>query len=386
MTAEKLFGILQFLDTTDNTLGIQRNLEAIRDALKQLTSSPAETSYQNALASALGAFGGAEPKLRDRLTQSQLAAIKGMGGAEFFEPSMFDKVKNVVQTNAMTPAVARDFVHDLASRRSQFLTNVRTARQGLQSLNVREDLLEPNSADIAFLIPRNIFDNELGPFAKELKFITRLVEHYSEAITGQVEPPKLERLSSSEPTVALLLSLPVLLGIGKVVNSFLDAWEKIEKIRKLRAELSEIGLKGVALEQLDEQITTTIHEVVEESVEFVIADYPGDGNRKAELRNALSSDTLRLFGQIERGLSIEIRVNRTDGDTPEGEEQKALKDAEDLGKVLRFPEAAEKPMLLQGEQVLDDEVLVVSQTKKSRKTTVSKKESKEGKGDPGGKS
>jgi hypothetical protein len=39
-------------------------------------------------------------------------------------------------------------------------------------------------------------------------------------------------------------------AIDDVVDKFLSAWERIEKIRKMRAELKEIGLKGKALAEL----------------------------------------------------------------------------------------------------------------------------------------
>ena len=46
--------------------------------------------------------------MKTAISPSQLAAIKAMGGEEFFDPSIFEKVKNTVQMNAMTPAVASD--------------------------------------------------------------------------------------------------------------------------------------------------------------------------------------------------------------------------------------------------------------------------------------
>ena len=79
-----------------------------------------------------------------------------------------------------------------------------------------------------------------GPFAKELSFINRLIEHYSEAIMNEVQPVELEQLSSSVPTVALAVAAPVILVIATVVDKFPGVWEKIERIRKIRAELVEV--------------------------------------------------------------------------------------------------------------------------------------------------
>ena len=250
MTTEKLYGILTFLDSLDTKLALQTSLEQISTALSNLAASPAAPQHQSALRTALQSFQSAVARMTTAISPSQMVAVKAMGGGEFFDPSIFDKVEESVQLNAMTPTVARDFVLQLAERRAQFLATVRKAREALAGLGVEDATLEAESADVAFLIPREIFDNELGPFAKELGFIDRLIGHYSEAITGKVQPAKLEELSSSVPTVALLAALPVLDVLGTIVNKFLDAWEKIERIRKMRQELAEMGLKGAALQEL----------------------------------------------------------------------------------------------------------------------------------------
>lgn len=147
----------------------------------------------------------------------------------------------------------------------------------------------------------------------------------------------------------------------------------------MRAELNEMGFKGLALDQLTDQVTTTVNEVVEESTQLVLAKYTGDGGRKAELANAIKTDTLRLFGQIERGLTVEIRVNSDKVDGQSTEEREDLKRIEALSKTLTFPEAAQQPMLLQSGEVLEGAVAAVNYSKKTttQKKSVSKKGTKE---------
>lgn len=369
MTAEKLYGILKFLDNLDKSLGLETGLEGISNALSNLSNQPANPQHQSQLASALTTFEAAASKIVGSISPSQFAVIKAMGGEEFFDPLIFDKVKNAVQTNAMTPTVARDFVQGLVSRRTKFLSIVRTAHQSLEGLNVRESELKLGSADLAFLIPREIFDNQLGAFAKELTFINRLVEHFSEAATPAAQPAQLEYLSSSDPTVALLADVIVIGMIATVVNKFLDAWEKIERIRKIRTELAEVGLKGEALEELDERITTTVEEVVEESTTLVLANYKGP--RKNELENGVRQDTRRLFGQIERGLRVEIRAK----EDPKGKQPEGLESISGLAGRMKFPDIAKDPMLLDRGKVLEGDIVTLQESKKTttRKTTLPKK-------------
>jgi hypothetical protein len=375
MTNETLYGILKFLEILDSKLNLQASLEAVRDALGSIVSQPAQPNFQTALANAISAFVKAADKLKE-ITPSQAAAIKEMGGAEFFDPLIADKVTNVIQTNAMTPSVARDFVQNLASRRAAFLATVQGAKENLEKLGVRDTGLKPGSADLAFLIPRDLFQNQLAEFAKELNFISRLLQDFGEAITGHAQPVELEQLSSSVPTVALLAPVTVISAIAVVINKFLDAWEKIEKIRKIRTELSEIGMKGTAIEELTEQITTTVEEVVEESTEFVLKDYQQDGDRKNELANAVRQDARRLFGQIERGLTVEIHIEPAP--KADAEKQKALDAVAELSNKMQFPQLGNDPILLESGEILEGDIKH-KKTTTHRTTTTSKKETRKDK-------
>lgn len=181
MTSEKLYALLKHLDALDSKTNLQTALEGVRDNLNSLVSAPAQPHHQQNLASALTTLNTASEALRGAITPSQAAAIKQMGGDDFFEPSIAGTVRGWVQANAMTPSVARDAVRDFAARRDGFLDTIRNTYQNLEKLGVKESGLAPGGADVAFLIPRPIFDNELGSFAKEIAFINRMMQHLSEA-------------------------------------------------------------------------------------------------------------------------------------------------------------------------------------------------------------
>jgi hypothetical protein len=76
-----------------------------------------------------------------------------------------------------------------------------------------------------------------------------------------------EQLSSSVPTVSLKASLGAVNLLATVINKFLEAWERIKRIRKARDEITDLGLPGPAIDHLTQQITETVEQVVEESTE-----------------------------------------------------------------------------------------------------------------------
>jgi len=203
-------------------------------------------------------------------------------------------------------------------------------------------------------------------FALELRFLDRLLLDISEATLGQPEPPVLEALSTTNPMVAIFAQPQVLEVLAKAVNLFLDAWAKIEEIRKVRADVSRIGISGAALQQFDEKIEETVTEVVEESVKMSLSSYSSDNGRKNELGNALSQDMRRLFGQIERGLIVEFRAEPDK--KADDENAQSLLNVRDIGKGLRYPTPEAQPLLLASGEVLEGEI-----TRTTKKKTITTK-------------
>lgn len=373
MTSQKLYETLQLIVNLDESFELQTSLTQIKDNLTSLTAQPAGTQFQTSLASALSQFSGGANQLKNTITPSQILTIEELGGAEFFDPSIAEKVRSSIERNAMTPSVARDFVKDIASRRADYLQTVNTTLGGLTNLLSADKPME-NAApgEAAFTIPRTLFDNRLGMFAKELNFINLMVEHMSEAESGEIQPVELEYLSSSIPTVAICAGIGLLKLLASVINSFLDAWKKVEEIRELRERLKAVGVSGSAADELTDRITTTIEEVVEESTGLTLSTYTKDGGRRNELKNALKIDFQRLFGQIERGLIVEIRMHESaNADKSNAAEVQAIAD---LTKQFIFPIVAVEPLLLTSNEILEGDVS--RKTLTTKKTTTQKKSTK----------
>lgn len=290
-----------------------------------------------------------------------------MGGEEYFASDIAQKVKLSVANNAMTPTVARDFVKDLASKRTAFMKTVENTIEGLTSLGVTGYALPAGGSDLSFTIPREIFADELASFAIELRFLDKLLRDLSEATLGKPEPVKLEALSTTTPVVSVLTDPHVLNALAKSIQFFLDAWKKIEDIRKVRSEVARVGVVGSALEQFDEKIEETVTEVVEETVKLSLANYSTDEHRKNELTTALSQDMRRLFGQIERGLVVEFRAKPEELERSDSSEGDPLISVLDISKNLLYPIPDSQPLLLASGELLEGEI--TRTTKKSTTTT-----------------
>ena len=363
MTIESFYETLKFAVEVDVRLRLQPSLEAIRETLNHLVTSPAHPQQQSSLASALKALDSAADELGRALNPSQRSSIVEVGGAEFFDPSIAAKVKTIVATNAMTPSVARDFVQDLADRRARYLTIVEQTLSGLDTLGVSGQEDAPGAVNMVFNVPRELFDNELESFAKELTFISQLIQHFSEAVTGEPEPVFLESSSSSVPAISVAASARVTESIATIVSKFLEAWEKAEKVRRIRRELIEVGLKKQTFDDLTDQIRASVEAVIEESIQITLNSYNHDETRKHQLESSLRRDTRRLFGQIERGLAIQFNARPT-ADADEAD-RIALKAIDRMSREMKFPPMAAEPMLLTRGQILEGDFSSTSAPKKN---------------------
>jgi hypothetical protein len=177
MNVRTLAATLQFLTELDTDLAVQSKLQAVLTSLENIVQSPAHPQHQPSLATALRAFDEAVAAMTERISPAVRALIKELEGEKFFDAGMASDVRQAVIINAMTPAVARDFVRTLSAEREAYLGVVNSTNQGIRRLGIKDEALPTGSAEIAFLIPRGIFGNELGTFAKELGFLNRLITH-----------------------------------------------------------------------------------------------------------------------------------------------------------------------------------------------------------------
>lgn len=375
MTTERFYETLTYIVKLDKRLRLQDGIEAIANNLAMLVQSPNQPPLQQALAVAIEALDKNSRALSEELRPSDKEAISEVAGGEFFDPAIALGIRGAIEKNAMTPSVARDYVADISQRRAAFLQTVDQTIDGLNELGVAGHAVVAGSADVAFVIPRELFDNKLRSFAKQLNFLNRLVEHISEATTGTAEAAELETLSSSMPTVGILAGVGVISAIAGAVSKFLEAWEKVQEFRNARAKLKELGISGKALEEVDTQITTIVEEVVETTTTSILLQYRGEASRRNELQVALRQDAHRLFGQIERGLVVQFRAEPKEDDS-EDEEQRALENIDRLGRLLVFPKVDTAPLLLSAGEIIEGDIAVT--TSKTTKKTTTKRSDKVG--------
>ena len=197
---------------------------------------------------------------------------------------------------------------------------------------------------MTFVIPRTIFEGQLGPLAKELGFVNRLLRHVSEAVTGRPEQIEVAQLSSTTPMFVFLASLPVVYAVGQIVNIYLDCAKKGFELRDLIIRARGAKADAVVTDALTKQIEDTEAKAIEDTIR-ALHEQGAEVERGQEVGNGLRLDLRRLYELIDHGLTIEIRAAEpepAEGEDPASQFQYA--EVKRMGKILQFPQIAGTPI------------------------------------------
>jgi hypothetical protein len=252
----------------------------------------------------------------------------------------------------MTPAVAQQETQKLLEERTAFLENLNALKQALQKLGFEEDGLEPGEAEIGFQIPRDMFDNELEGFSRELHELRLIIRAFSEAAGNAGERIELRQISTTDPLVFVVLGACTIRYIGKGLSWCLDQWKKIEEIRQARATTA--SLKNVPnakslVEQFDTIIKNTMETNIRKEAQRLASQAKVSEARQNELANHLDKALEGLLARVERGMTVEIRflppVVAAEGDDGAAEPPADYQELRILQQQLVFPAPAKEPLL-----------------------------------------
>ncbi len=350
MNTAKLRSTIERVLVDESKLGLQGGLQNLVNALVNFTSNPGEGTYQIEVANAL-------QQVRDGMTSFAVsydpAALKRLdesGASRFFGEQLVDDINGAIAANQMTPAVAQQFVTQRLAERAEFILQLTNTLNGLRALGVEQEALEPGEAELGFLIPRDLFDNEFSHLLRELAAIQRIIRTFSELATGAAEPIEVRQISTTDPTFYLGVGMMTASHIGKAVRWALDTWKEIEEIRKVRAETLKLkSFSGDDVAKLfDDKITETVATAVQAKAEELAPVAPGEAGRVHELREGLENALESILARVERGMTVEIRFLPppvADGAEAEPEVAAAAASLNETIPRLSFPPADPNPIL-----------------------------------------
>jgi len=352
--------VLQRLVREEDVFDVQEALDEVHDHFTTMVQQPDQLRVaQQALAEALVELEENIDNMTSWYTPAFEKQLKELDLLPYFSYNIVNDIKTAMSANPLSHVVPAEIVASWRVRRHEALNIVRQTLTGLNRLNIKEVELQPGQAEIGFTIPRPIFDNDLDGLVSELREIRRIIRAFSEQATGSVEPIEIRQISTTDPTFFFGLEVLTIAAIGAAVTWALSTWQKLEEIRKIRAETRKIkGFGTKEIEKLfDDQIQNSVNEAIEEHVNSLLGKPKGQAGRINEQRTDLLWATRALFARMERGMTVEIRFlsppslpsKQEDGSDAVGKTKGKASDVyEVLDKIadeLVFPQIDEAPVL-----------------------------------------
>lgn len=175
---------------------------------------------------------------------------------------------------------------------------------------------ESDKYEIGYVIPADL-DN-LGGVAKRLIHYNKFIE-LSSAIVGEEDNTvHLSRVSNGTLEFFVVGSVYVAKVVDTVLKRVIVLYQEIQKIKKVSAEIEGIkanteSTKAKTLQTKTETLASLVamekeisNSFVEDTVDEVMANYRGNGERKEEISGQLGVTIKLLLKDIQSGIKVEV--------------------------------------------------------------------------------
>lgn len=349
MNAERLRELSDLLITVDAQHNVQAVLQQLVSELHAIINNPAHAPAQTQFVETLARFRSAWAGMSSTFSPAQVKLIAEIGGAPFFLDDAPSHLDEVVRNNNITPAVIRDEIDAFRTQREQFTSTINALRDSLKRVGIEPYKLEPESAEVGLLLPRDLFNNELGGLVKELHTLNRIIRAFSEAATGEAEPVEVHQISTSDPIFFFGLDPATIALLGTAMTWALKTWKDVEEIRKIRAETQKVkSFKPEEIEKIfDRKIQEEVAIAIDQKVNELVPVKDGAGRhheQRGDMKWALES----ILSRVERGMTVEVRFLPPPAPSESEAQSTSAASFETLKAVtpqLQFPEPDKTPVL-----------------------------------------
>jgi hypothetical protein len=308
MNAERLRGIVDFLLGVEEKEHFQDKLNNLRSATDALVGNPADQNAQRNAATALGELETAVNSFYDALSPAQQKNITEAKAGEYFSRAMAAELSSTFAKSGMTPAVVQQQIQKLIQNRQEYLDLLRTTQSNLDLLGIRENVLVPGEVEIGFVIPRELFGDNLGDLQDELKTLNSIIRTFYEISNITPEPVVVRQVSTSDFVIFLEIAVPVLLLMGKIITWCIETIKSTLEIRNIVNSAKAASLDPTLIESLEKQVEKKIETEVASKVKEMLTAYQGDPHRKTHLEGRLERSLDQLLERVANGVTVEIRM------------------------------------------------------------------------------
>lgn len=310
MNAERLNRILTDLNKDlkkENTLSL---LQQVRDNLQNQVNQPNQPTFQTNLVSSLDQlYANLDSSSYNYYSPSWKEIINDISGKTLFGIDLKAEIEKIFSTNAITPAKALEDVKTIYDNFQRFETAIGNTINGFKELGINSEELEKGECELGYSIPRDFIENRLSDLKKEINELLFILNHISEAVTGEKQEFKVKTISSSDFLLYIIIGLQIADTLSKATERILNHYKQVLEIRVLRNQLKEKGIPDDKTQGIEEHVNSLMEKEIKTiAVEITNSNKKGEKGRKNELENGVVIALNKLANRIDKGFKVEIRV------------------------------------------------------------------------------
>lgn len=306
MHVDALVDDLSFALKLDEDTGIAAALDKLIASFEALITNTGNADFQTNFKNDLSSFRSVVQDNFEDLTPLERDRLSEIDLINLFSTNLAERIQSIIAQNSMTPSVGINEIKVVAENRRKALQSVRNTRNGLKSLGFTGVKLVPGEPNIAFLLPRGIFDNHLSGLIKELRQVALMLRTLSE-VAGESHPEiEVKTISTTDPVFTFGAAIKLASVVGAVITWGLHTLKQVEEIKQLRA--SSQGSALFTDQEVEKIFGPKIKSIVDKRVAEMIKELQtGKASvRDKELANGLEAVLRSVLSRLERGMQVQI--------------------------------------------------------------------------------
>lgn len=327
MNTERLHAIAIAIIGDINSTNTESTLQQLVKALQNQVNQPQAPEFQQQVSQHIKTlYASLADAPSNYFSPVWKQALKELGIHALLGNNLRNQIQEIFQRNQITPSVAFEELQSLHKQLSARRTSLEQVVTSFKQLEIGAEELQPGQCEVGFLVPRLAINNRLDGFAKDLNELDKILGTFSELTTGTRPGFEIRSISSSDLNVYLQMLPIAAAGIAFAVERLVGLYKQILEIRKLHAELKS---QGVPTKNLKD-ILTHANNMMKEGIEHLVTDLldkyyvSKDKERRHELGTELGFSLNKIAKRIDKGYSIEVRVQ------PLSEEEQAAEEGEQV--------------------------------------------------------
>jgi len=311
MNVEKLHRILKEIQSEYNKNNILEKMRAVRNYLQYQVNQPQVPEHQQNLVNSIKVLYEILTNApSNNFSPGWKQIIEEIGLNEILGITLKNKIENIFSRNQITPTVALKEINQIVSEIEEKKFAIDNAIKSFNILKISSDELQEGQCELGYTIPRIAVENKLSALNKEISELNFILNHITEAVTGQKQELEIRTISSSDYLLYVVIGLKVAYVLSYIIERIINNYKRILEIKSLRNQLKSKGVPEENTKGIEEYANTQMKEEIEKiAQEIVNQNYKGtDPHRKNELINGVIISLNKIANRIDRGFNIEIRV------------------------------------------------------------------------------